>query len=79
MTSDPLKICSCGQLIRWVTTMRGKRMPLDPKPLPDGNVMLLPDGRARVLDEASRRTCTEPLYRSHFATCTMAARFRRRP
>lgn len=32
---------ACGQPIVWATTERGRRIPLDPEPRPDGNVELI--------------------------------------
>ena len=64
--SDTSTCCGCGEPIRWVLTVDGARMPLNPVSAPEGNVVLvtLPDGkrRARVLTGAdcprrSRRGC----------------------
>lgn len=45
-----LPVCRyCPARIRWVLTIGGKRMPLNPDPDPAGTVVLDPDGRARVL------------------------------
>lgn len=36
----PLQRCrSCNEAVRWVVTVAGKRMPLDPDMCPDGNVV----------------------------------------
>lgn len=72
---------NCGRAIAWAVTVEGRRMPLDPTPDADGNVILQrqPDGsiRARVLagDELpAQQTAWVP----HHRTCPDAADFRRR-
>jgi len=76
--------CSaCGAPIRWATTTKGRRMPIDPEPHPEGNIRLqeLDDGIApiaHVLDALDASMTSEPLYRSHFATCPEADEFRRK-
>lgn len=80
---------SCGQRIVWVWTEAGKRMPVDPDPVQDGNVRSLRgDGQlfesalVEVVPRDSGDTLfgavTEPRYVSHFATCPQAADHRRR-
>lgn len=72
---------SCGSEVRWVVTLKGKRIPLDP--LPDGvrgNVRRVGEGvsveaRAQVLpatEAEAARAAGEPLWLSHFATCPQA-------
>lgn len=61
-------------------------MPLDPEPMPDGNIVLFkqsPDREqsiGRVLTnsalEVIRSQAFEPLYKSHFATCPNAKQHR---
>lgn len=70
----PQQICrSCGATILWVVTMRGRPMPLDAEPVADGTVWIEnghvmlgtpPDGVIR--------------WRSHFATCPQADRWRKK-
>lgn len=77
---------SCGAPIRWAITEKGRRMPLDPDPHPDGNVMVEHAAGAdhsgvvvfagRLLHE--ERDLGTPLYRSHFASCPDARKHRRR-
>jgi hypothetical protein len=62
-----------------------KMMPLDPDPVENGNVVIEPpDGaipaRARVLKKGEAENLPEGTlrYRSHFATCSEADKFRRR-
>lgn len=64
--------------MRWVDTATGTRLPIDPDPLPDGNIMLLANGRCKVVPVEERAACVAPLFKSHFATCPMAEEFRKR-
>lgn len=62
----------CTAAIRWVRTERGKSMPLDAKPNPDGNV-LITDGVAVVANDALRTEALargRDLWMPHWATCT---------
>lgn len=76
---------SCGALVVWAITPRGKRMPVDVEPSPAGNVVLVdpedPTDPPRVVllhTESERATVpVEKLHTSHFATCTHAAEHRR--
>jgi hypothetical protein len=71
----------CGREIRWVITLGDKRLPLDPDPSPDGNVVLerQPDGsiRARVLT-GHELPAQGNAWVPHHRTCPDAADFRRR-
>jgi hypothetical protein len=76
---------SCRAEIIWTTNVEsGKAMPVDPTPVPGGNVVLTAgnDGpRAQVLSpaEVRRRYPTSlGLHLSHFATCADAASWRKR-
>jgi hypothetical protein len=62
-------------------------MPVDPDPVPDGNLVLTPGGAAisshdvplaAVVDPAQPTLDDPPRYRSHFATCPNADQHRRR-
>lgn len=69
----------CGRPIRWVLTVGGKRMPLDPDPAPDGNVVrTVVEGsvRARVLT-GDELPAQDPAWVPHHRTCPAAAQFRR--
>ncbi len=73
----------CQQPIIWtVTTATARRMPVDPEPVgaDHGNVLLEPghDGtpRSRVIGNPAGLFGKRWVYRSHFATCKYAARFR---
>lgn len=68
---------SCGAPIQWVKTDRGKAMPLDPEPVPGGNVVVSKEPG----EEPVAHVC-EPnehsAYVSHFATCPNAKKHRRK-
>lgn len=69
---------ACGAPMLWTVTHRGERMPVDPDPRADGNIVieLGDDGVARsrprdpLLDAG-------PFHASHFSTCPEAPRFRK--
>lgn len=71
---------SCERRIIWVESDRsGKPMPLDPEPVPFGNIRVIERpgqnrvGRVLTLDELALIDETdELLYLSHFATCPNA-------
>lgn len=72
----------CGRLMMWVLTVGGQRMPLDPQPHDDGNVIItrLDDGsiRGRVLTGEELPAEGRIVYRPHHRTCIASAEFRRR-
>lgn len=68
---------ACKRPIHWVSTITGQRLPLDRDPVPDGNVMLLPNGRCKIVPTEERAKCVAPLFKSHFATCPVAEQFRK--
>lgn len=91
-TDDRPPACrSCRAPLLWaVTAAKGKAIPLDPDPHPDGNVELgrrveTADGRsaplAHVVDRRQEALFEEPStparYLSHFATCPDADRYRK--
>ena len=63
---------SCQAPIEWATSVKGKRMPLDAAPVKGGNITLTEDGVAVVVAAGDGNRV------SHFATCSAAARHRRR-
>lgn len=69
----------CTDPIRWLTTRRGARMPVDADPDPDrGNVVVV-GGQAGVLDRrraAAARNRGVPLYLHHAASCPHAHRWK---
>lgn len=86
MTRDPnVRPCNgphCTADVRWVLTELGKRMPLDPDPVEDGNVYaVMVDGkpRARVLGGGDHRPPDgTPMFVAHWTTCPDSEVFRRR-
>jgi hypothetical protein len=73
---------TCGMPIRWViTAASGKRMPLDPDPVPDGNVWIesMNQGTPVVgvgLTRADVPRSVPFAYVSHFVTCPDSAEWR---
>jgi hypothetical protein len=49
----------------------GRRMPLDPDPVPNGNITIDADGKGHV------GPITDGAFRSHFSSCPNAAQHRR--
>ncbi len=70
---------SCNAAILWVETVNGRKMPLDPEPVADGNMVVEPDGRMRTVKKADANAIPfeTPRYKSHFATCKFAASHRK--
>lgn len=72
--------CStCDQPIRWVTTVKGKQMSIDPLPHPMGNVVFAAGTSRRVVDVVAKTSLPVAgiAYRPHFATCPQADVHRR--
>lgn len=68
--------CStCKAPVFWAITAQRKRIPLDPEPVADGNVIVVL-GTAYVLKD--QNPVTDQRFRSHFATCPHAGQHRRR-
>jgi hypothetical protein len=60
----------CGLPIRFARTRKGRQMPIDPRPHPDGNVLLDEFGSVRrVLGKDEPRPTDEVFYIVHRATC----------
>lgn len=86
MRSGQIGRCrGCGRPVMWVVTEKGRRMPLDPRPSEQGNVVIDPeeDNVARVFrdfDAAEywrvQHDARGP-YTCHFDTCPKADEFRR--
>lgn len=76
------RCASCGADVFWAITPAGKRMPVDPNPVPDGNVAIYRDHlgalRARVLRAGEQPSAYERRGVAHFATCPHADRHRTR-
>lgn len=75
---------SCGASIRWAITERsGKRIPVDPDPVDDGNLVLRDAGGGDVIASVvapGELLLDDPGVRfvSHFATCPHADQHRNR-
>jgi hypothetical protein len=68
---------SCEAEITWgVVTPSLRRIPLDLKPVPDGNVIIDGGGTARVLRAGEDAPEGALRYRTHYATCPNAAQHR---
>jgi len=66
---------SCGRPVLWAVTGNGRRMPIDPTPRADGNLVLDYGTPNRVhVDPHS----SGPRHTSHFATCPHADQHRRK-
>ena len=73
--ADTTTCRSGGATIWFAPTGKGRRIPLDAEPHPQGNVVIL-DGVATVLPPGTRAEGREH-YRSHFVTCAHAAKHRK--
>lgn len=77
------KCRSCDAEIVWAVSEAGKRMPLDAKPFPGGNVEMIGADAAgtpvaRVLSPGAPNETGADRHVSHFATCAQAGSWRRR-
>lgn len=66
---------SCGARVRWVKTVNGKPMPLDPQPSARGNIIVV-DGIAKYVPVDDNATFGTRFV-SHFATCPNAKSHRK--
>jgi len=70
----------CGATIRWVITIAGRRMPINPDPHPDGTIIreVTPEGiRARVLT-GDQLPAQQTAWQPHWVTCPDSPQFRDR-
>jgi hypothetical protein len=71
----------CGAPMAWFKSEASRApMPLDPDPVPDGNIVIR-NGLAVVVGNdlmAPTANEGEPRYKSHFATCPNAKKFRKK-
>lgn len=73
-------VCSsCGAPILWRRTTTNRPIPLDAEPVPNGNIILQPEGRITVLGPLDVLSSALPRYVSHFATCKDATDWRTKP
>lgn len=71
---------SCRKPILWAETEKGRRIPIDPDPVSDGNVVLQRRDGFRPPLAIVRfviPTGDGPRFKSHFATCPEASKFRK--
>ncbi len=71
---------SCPASILWATTEKGRSMPVDAEPHPDGNVEITYDELGRphaVVHGQPPMMVAGTLHMPHFATCPNAAEWRR--
>lgn len=66
----------CNAVIRWAKTEAGKPIPVDPEPVPGGNLVVTAQGIAHFLKKDELPT--GPTYVSHFSTCPNRDQFKRR-
>lgn len=70
----------CGAAMVWVSSTRGGTVPLDPRPVPDGNLVFVPGAETPTV-RYLRKDDVVPVgtarYRSHVASCPEAGQFRR--
>lgn len=62
---------TCGAPMIWVTTQKGKKMPLDAEPVAKGKFLLNDDMTVAYIPESDPYTGER--YSSHFETCPDAA------
>lgn len=71
---------SCRAAITWAITEKDARIPIDPKPREDGNLVLLGAGRGGAPLAVQFNPAvhgSRPRYGSHFSTCPHAGAHRR--
>jgi hypothetical protein len=66
---------SCGKPILWAKTEKGSRIPLDPTPVPNGNIDFFLPSEAAVYMKADPNVSR---FVAHFVTCPDAAKHRRK-
>lgn len=75
----PVAKCrSCGAAIYWATTGTGRQMPVDVKPVENGNVALTWNGKRISAVYVAGAAHPGVLRLSHFATCPNAKQHRKR-
>lgn len=79
--SKSSKCRACGEPLVWAVSQKGRMMPVEKEPHPEGTVQLTERNGswyAKILKADEARTFQGPLYRSHFSSCPKADQFRRR-
>lgn len=67
----------CGKLIPFAMTEKEAAMPIDPEPVPNGNLVFTGARSVRVLKKGEVVPEGTARYVSHFGTCPRAKNFRR--
>lgn len=81
VTTKSTHCWSCGKPIKWGITAAGKPIPLDPDPVPNGNLAIGPGDPAKVrvlLDDEEPVRASEWRGVTHFVTCPTANLHRNR-
>ena len=68
---------SCQAPVRWAQTEHGKRMPVDVRPVPNGNIRLIDGPTPTAVYLKAGEEYTGLRYVSHFATCRFARSHRK--
>ena len=68
---------SCGAAILWAQTPKGKWIPLDAEPSPEGQMFINCIGLAARLSAEELTAFLENRYMPHHATCPNAASYRK--
>lgn len=75
---ERVKCKTCKQVIAWALTEKHKPIPIDPEPVPDGNLVLeRRDGKLYARQSTPLLDGALPRFKSHFATCKDADQHRR--
>lgn len=73
----PVPCKTCHAQVYWVETETGKRMPVDAKPVEDGNIIFV-NKKAHVLRLGETPEPDVKRWVSHFVTCPQRKEHRRR-
>ncbi len=83
MTAFEIKECrSCGAAVIWTVTHKGRKMPVDAEPVPNGNIRLRPEGDKVIAEYPGKEHPSlleddRKRYVSHFATCDHSDEWRK--
>lgn len=68
----------CGAPIRWAKTSKGRNIPLNPTPVPDGKFGLILNGQDAPPTAVRAQDHHQLRYDTHFADCPFAGKARKR-
>lgn len=77
-----MSLCkTCGARIVWCRTDTGKRIPVDPEPCRDGNLVLVSGDLLPTVRSVGRAEYKpgQALYQAHFASCPERKTRRKKP